>query len=286
MAALVGAGFPVYPGHAHADEAATIAKPPRLIHFVPAEYPKDKHDAGITARVLLSLDVGDDGKVAGVEVLESGGADFDSAAVAAARQFIFTPAEAGGQAIPVKITYRYDFTIVTKMVSLGPQVNFEGVILDRFKKQPLADVTVRIKDLDLATKTDETGAFSFTDLPPATYKVEIRHPRLVTVLTDETIRPGQKRTMKYYVEQKEDDVDEEVVVRAARIKKEAVETRIRTEEARGYHDRFEPSVWFRLWPDCHLHRHRQRRFGRHSYRLRAIRNRQRSAGLAGHPGWQ
>jgi len=232
VAALVGAGFPVYPGHAHADEAATIAKPPRLIHFVPAEYPKDKHDAGITARVLLSLDVGDDGKVAGVEVLESGGADFDSAAVAAARQFIFTPAEAGGQAIPVKITYRYDFTIVTKMVSLGPQVNFEGVILDRFKKQPLADVTVRIKDLDLATKTDETGAFSFTDLPPATYKVEIRHPRLVTVLTDETIRPGQKRTMKYYVEQKEDDVDEEVVVRAARIKKEAVETRIRTEEAR------------------------------------------------------
>ena len=38
--------------------------------------------------------------------------------------------------------------------------------------------------------------------------------------------------MKYYVEEKEEDVDEEVVVRAARIKKEAVETRIRTEEAR------------------------------------------------------
>src|ERR1019366_5136270 len=72
----------------------------------------------------------------------------------------------------------------------------------------------------------------FTDLPPGTYKVEIRHPRLVTVLTDETIRPGQKRTMKYYVEEKEEDVDEEVVVRAPRIKKEAVETRIRTEEAR------------------------------------------------------
>jgi hypothetical protein len=55
---------------------------------------------------------------------------------------------------------------------------------------------------------------------------------LVTVLTDETIKPGQKRTMKYFVEEKEEDVDEEVVVRAARIKKEAVETRIRTEEAR------------------------------------------------------
>ena len=215
----------------HAQEADTI-KPPRLIHFVPAEYPKDKHDAGITARVLLSIEIGEDGKVGNVEVLEGAGPDFDQAAVSAARQFEFTPAEAGGQPIPVKITYRYDFTIVTKMVSVGPQVNFEGIVLDRFKKQPLPSVSVKIQSLDLTVKTDENGAFAFTDLPPGTYKVEIRHPRLVTVLTEETIRAGQKRTMKYFVEEKEEDVDEEVVVRAARIKKEAVETRIRTEEAR------------------------------------------------------
>jgi TonB family protein len=232
VAALASAGFLVCPGASGADEPATIGKPPALIHFVQAEYPKDKHDAGITSRVLLSIEIGDDGKVGAVEVLESGGPDFDAAATAAARKFVFTPAEAGGQPIPVKITYRYDFTIVTKVVSLGPQVNFEGVVLDRFKKQPLPNVVVRIRELDLATKTDEEGKFSFTDLAPATYKVEIRHPTLVTVVTDETIHPGQKRTMKYFVERKEDDVDEEVVVRAARIKKEAVETRIRTEEAR------------------------------------------------------
>ncbi len=207
-------------------------KPPRLMHFVQAEYPKDKHDAGITSQVLLSIDIGEDGKVGDVEVEKSGGADFDKAAVAAARQFVFAPAEAGGQPVPVKITYRYDFTIVTKMVSTGPQINFEGVVLERFKKKPVANVAVKLKELDLVTHTDEQGAFAFTDLAPGTYKVEIRHPRLVTVLTDETIRPGQKRSMKYFVEEKEEDVDEEVVVRAARIKKEAVETRIRTEEAR------------------------------------------------------
>ena len=232
VAALTSAGFLACPGTSRADESAPIAKPPSLVHFVQAEYPKDKHDAGVTSRVLLSIEIGDDGKVGAVEVLETGGADFDAAAVAAARQFVFTPAEAGGQPIPVKITYRYDFTIVTKVVSLGPQVNFEGVIVERFKKQPLANVKVRIRELDLETKTDEEGKFSFTDLAPATYKVEIRHPTLVTVITDETIHPGQKRSMKYFVEKKEDDVDEEVVVRAARIKKEAVETRIRTEEAR------------------------------------------------------
>jgi len=177
------------------DEAVTISKPPRLIHFVQAEYPKDKHDAGITARVLLSIEVGDDGKVGVVEVVESGGSDFDSAAVAAARQFLFTRPKAGGQAIPVKITYRYDFTIVTKMVSLDQQVNFEGVVLDRFKKQPMAEVTVRIKDLDLATKTDAAGSFSFTDLPPGAHKIEIRHPRLVTVLTDRN-HPGRARSAR------------------------------------------------------------------------------------------
>ncbi len=215
-----------------AQEAPAITKPPHLVHFVSAVYPKDKHDAGITSQVLLSIEIGEDGKVGEVEVVRSGGADFDKAAVAAARQFVFTPAEAGGQPIPVKITYRYDFTIVTKMVSTGPQVNFDGVVLDRFKKTPMAGVMVKIKDLDLATKTDEKGRFAFTDLAPGTYKVEIRHPRLVTILTEETIKRGQKRTMKYYVEEKDEDVDEEVVVRASRIKKEAVETRIRTEEAR------------------------------------------------------
>jgi TonB family protein len=231
LAALVVAG--IAPTSLRADDAVTIAHPPHLVHFVQAEYPKDKHDAGITARVLLSIEIGDDGKVGEVQVLEGASDDFNRAAVAAAKQFVFTPAEtADAQPIPVKITYRYDFTIVTKMVSAGPQVNFDGVVLDRGKKQPLPNVTVKIKELDLTTRTDEQGAFAFTDLAPGTYKVEIRHPRLVTVLTDETIKPGQKRTMKYFVEEKEEDVDEEVVVRAARIKKEAVETRIRTEEAR------------------------------------------------------
>ncbi len=52
-------------------------------------------------------------------------------------------------------------------------------------------------------------------------------------MTEETIAVGKRRTVKYLVEEKEDD-DEgiSIVVRAPRIKKEAVETRIRTEEAR------------------------------------------------------
>jgi hypothetical protein len=52
-------------------------------------------------------------------------------------------------------------------------------------------------------------------------------------VTEEKIAPGKRRTVKYLVEELDDD-DEgiAIVVRAPRIKKEAVETRIRTEEAR------------------------------------------------------
>src|SRR4029077_9141955 len=60
----------------------------------------------------------------------------------------------------------------------------------------------------------------------------IARSRPVTADPEETIALGKKRTVKYLVEEKEEGVDDAAVVRAPRIKKEAVETRIRTEEAR------------------------------------------------------
>jgi TonB family protein len=240
LAALVL--YPMGPGVARAaepppDDASggpVITKPPKLVKFVEAVYPKDRHDAGITASVLLSIEIGDDGQVGTVEVAQGAAPDFDAAAVAAAKQFVFEPAEIDGQPAPVKITYKYDFTIVEKVVKAGPQINFDGVVLERFKKRPMPRVTVSIKDLgpDIQGITDEDGHFAFTDVPPGKHKIELGHPKLVTVATEEEIVVGKRRTVKYLVEEREEGVDEEVVVRAPRIKKEAVETRIRTEEAR------------------------------------------------------
>jgi TonB family protein len=212
--------------------AGQLTKPPKLTKFVPAEYPKDKRDAGLTVHVLLSIEIGEDGIVRNVEVLEGAGPDFDAAALAAARQFVFTPAEIDGVPAAVTIQYRTDFTLVTEMVKTGPQVNFDGVVLERFKKKPIAGVKVTLKDLEATAETDAQGRFAFVDVPLGTHKVQLAHPKLSTVITDETISKGQRRTVKYLLEEKEEGVDEEVVVRAARVKKEAVETRIRTEEAR------------------------------------------------------
>jgi TonB family protein len=216
------------------DEGPQVTKPPKLVKFVPAVYPKEKHDARVTGSVLLSIEIGDDGKVGAVEVVKGVGPDFDAAAVTAAKQFIFEPAEIDHQPAPVKITYRYDFTIIEEIVKAGPQINFDGVVIERLSKRPLPRVSVKITDLEgAAAVTDADGKFAFTDVPTGTHKIQLAHPKLVTVMTEETIAVGKRRTVKYLVEEKDDD-DEgiSIVVRAPRIKKEAVETRIRTEEAR------------------------------------------------------
>ena len=207
-------------------------KPPKLMKFVEAVYPPERQAAGTTAKVLLSIEITAEGRVENVEVVQSAAPDFDAAAVAAARQFEFEPARMDGVSTPVKIQYAYRFQIKEVIVSLGPQINFEGVVLYRDKKDPVDHVRVRVVDAGVDAITDETGAFAFTDLPPGPHVVELSAKQLVTVRTEEIITKGKKKTVKYQVEEKEADVDEESVVRAPRIKKEVVETQVRTEEAR------------------------------------------------------
>lgn len=234
IALTIVAGALVTPARAQDQGEHTITKAPKLVKFVPAVYPPDKHDAHITGSVLLSIEIGDDGKVGEVEVLKGASPDFDAAAVAAARQFLFEPAEIDGQPAPVKIQYRYDFTIKEEIVKAGPQINFDGTVIERLSKKPLARVQVKILDVEGVTAvTEADGTFAFMDVPPGKHKVQLSHPRLITVVTEETIARGKRRTVKYLVEERDDeDTGISIVVRAPRIKKEAVETRIRTEEAR------------------------------------------------------
>jgi TonB family protein len=209
-----------------------ITKAPALTHFEEAVYPPAEKAAGKEATVVLSIAIDEHGAVTEVTVTQTAGADFDAAAVEAAKKFVFSPAEIDGQPAPVKITYKYAFQIKEEMVSLGPQINFEGTVKERFKKKPMKGVKVRLVDLDVDAETDDDGGFAFQDVPPGTHKVELSAKTLITVTTEEEIVKGKKKTVTYFVEEKEEGVDEEEVVRAPRIKKESVETVIRTEEAR------------------------------------------------------
>jgi TonB family protein len=87
--------------------AIRLTKAPKLIRFVAAEYPAAERGP---STVVLALTIAVDGTVTGAAVLQSGGASFDRAAIAAARNFGFEPAEVNGHIAAVKIRYAYSFT--------------------------------------------------------------------------------------------------------------------------------------------------------------------------------
>lgn len=88
-----------------------VTKVPKLQTFVEAEYPAEKKAAGVEAQVVLTIEIAATGTVTNVTVAQSAGPDFDAAAVAAARQLVFSPAEVDDKPAAAKITYRYAFTI-------------------------------------------------------------------------------------------------------------------------------------------------------------------------------
>jgi TonB family protein len=88
-----------------------LTKLPKLTTFVEAEYPPEKKEAGVEASVVLTIEIAATGTVTSVTVAQSAAPDFDAAAVAAARQFVFSPAEVDDKPAPSKITYRYSFVL-------------------------------------------------------------------------------------------------------------------------------------------------------------------------------
>ncbi len=91
--------------------------PPKLLQFVQAPYPKEALKARKVGAVLLQLIVDATGKVLKATVAESAGAEFDQAALAAVQRFVFQPATFKGKPVPVRIAYRYRFTLRTIAVS-------------------------------------------------------------------------------------------------------------------------------------------------------------------------
>ena len=97
-------------GTALAQPGPTLTRAPELLQFVEATYPADQVDIAGEVNVLLDITINATGGVDAVSVIESGGAAFDEAALAAARQFRFSPAEIDGVPAAIRIQYRYRFT--------------------------------------------------------------------------------------------------------------------------------------------------------------------------------
>lgn len=86
-------------------------EPPRLIREVKAEYTDEARRRGITGDVVLEIVVKRDGSVGDVTVLQGRGAGLDQRAVAAVRQWRFSPARRRGEPVDVIVEVAVEFTL-------------------------------------------------------------------------------------------------------------------------------------------------------------------------------
>ncbi|HEX3597295.1 MAG TPA: energy transducer TonB, partial [Polyangiaceae bacterium] len=124
------------PASAPAAPAPPAVTPPAVLTHVDAVYPESALAAREHGDVVLALTVDVDGHVSKVDVLESGGAALDEAAIIAARQWTFTPAERGGRPVASRIRVPFHFAppapppeLVPEPVKTEPEVSRQTAAL-------------------------------------------------------------------------------------------------------------------------------------------------------------
>jgi TonB family protein len=146
LAAVAAASLPQI-AHAQtpAGEAApappTIA-PPVVQTHVDAVYPESAHKADKHGDVVLAVTVDVHGHVSAVDVIESGGADLDQAAIVAARQWTFEPARRNGKPVAAKIRIPFHFAPPAQAVEVveTPQPTSQATAHAHAHEEPKTEV--------------------------------------------------------------------------------------------------------------------------------------------------
>jgi len=170
-----------------------LTSPPQLLEAAAPEYPPQAAAAGLEAVVKVRITVDATGQVTDVVVTAPVGNGFDEAAVAAAKQYRFKPAEWDGVpgAITVETAIRFVLQKVETTVpaevpppSASPgatpsepghagdpraPVTIEGSAFERGVRRRLAGVIVSVSELGLDAVTDEEGRFFFHGVAPGRY---------------------------------------------------------------------------------------------------------------------
>ncbi len=197
--------------------APVLTKPPVLIQSVAPDYPPAALAAGKTADVTVRIAIDADGLVTDVTVVAPVGDGFDAAAIAAAKQYLFEPAEFDGAPGPITVETVIHFVIdqappppppppdpgtVGDPAAEGPPshggdfrlpIALEGQVVERGTRSVVAGAIVSIKELGLDAITDDAGRFAFHGVAPGPYTVLVvadrfdRLERAVAIAADERV---------------------------------------------------------------------------------------------------
>ena len=216
--------------------ASPRVKAPTLTRFIEAPFPESEKDSGRGAVVVARVTIDVSGNVQEASVVESAGPAFDAAALAAIRQFVFEPAQIDGKPSPIRILYRYEFTL---RVEAPKTATFEGVVRDRSSQKPLEGVVVAL-DTGEQARTDAGGRFRLEAVTPGAHVVTLSGEHLTALRTEETFEAGRRVEATYDVlgaaaapapgDGPADDL--EIVVNAPALDKHVVATTVSAEEGK------------------------------------------------------
>ena len=211
-----------------------ITKNPELIEFVEADYPEAALAEARGAEVVLQITIEADGIVSAAAIVETGGADFDAAAMTAVQRFRFSPAEIDGEPAPVQILYRYTFEPQIQVETVAADVEtgrIEGRLRERGTRRPLIGFIVRLDQTELTAISDAEGRFVFEEVPVGEVTIVAEEAGYETVFDSEEVAAGQIVEVSYYLE-KTDFTGELVTVIGRRPKKEVTRRTLTIEEIR------------------------------------------------------
>ncbi|MEO8180920.1 MAG: TonB-dependent receptor [Deltaproteobacteria bacterium] len=199
---------PADPGPAASSAASSApppavdVTPPEVLRQVAPEYPEAARRAGLEARVTLRLDIDRDGKVTHAEVVEPQGHGFDEAALRAAEQLAFHPAERAQRPIAVRILFHYDFKLEAAPAPVD--AGFEGRVAIRAPTgTALSGARIELSQNGVvvqSTESDDRGAFQLEHLPAGNYQVRVSRPGFLSLSESVQLQVGQAATVSYALE--------------------------------------------------------------------------------------
>lgn len=217
-------------------EDPSLDRLPEVIAAVSPTYPPEALAAGLSANVLLQLELRDDGSIDSVSVIESAGPAFDAAAVQAIRSFRFSPAlDDRGAPVPATLQYRMVFE-----PTRAPPISVEGEVRTAGTRERLAniDVVVSREGERLVATTDAEGRFRLAGLSTGTWLVEAKIRGYRIDPFEVTVEDGKVADVVVYAEVDRewevarDGISEEVTVVGRRVAPEVTERVLSREEVR------------------------------------------------------
>ena len=249
------------------QKAPQLTRAPELLKSVDPIFPPEAQAEGRGGEVVLQITIDAAGRVTRLDVKQSAGADLDFAAMGAAANFIFSPAEIDGKAAPVALEYRTVFEVqevVTQVEAPAPElpenfqeaedtrpVNLIGLVREAGTKAPLAGVEIVLepqldgKASDAAVPDAETlddgeyrseysdsnGRFAFRGLPPGKNRLSFGYPGFEPAYVEEKIEEGKRSEIIVYLTPRQTN-QFETVVRERRAQKEVSKIALSREEVR------------------------------------------------------